>query len=306
MIVGIPKGLLYCRYNEFAINFFKELGAEVICSENTNKEILNLGINNCVDEACLPIKIFHGHVASIKDKCDILFIPRIMRIKDKEYICPKFCGLPEMIINSFSDLPRIIKDPIYINSKSKLRHWAYKTGHNITNDLVKIKKAYTKALIAQRISSSGIKISGKNINVMLLGHPYLIYDEFLNMNLLKKLKAFNVGVITEEFVSDNNIENEIKSLYKKPFWSFARTMYGSSMYLYKTGQINGIIYLSSFACGIDSIVIELIKNKIFDFPFLVLKIDEHSGEAGYDTRIEAFIDLLERRQKNEINLSSFG
>ena len=42
-------------------------------------------------------------------------------------------------------------------------------------------------------------------------------------------------------------------------------------------------------------VIELVKNRLSDFPFLILKIDEHTGEAGFNTRIEAFVDMLERR-----------
>lgn len=37
MKVGIPKGLLYCKYNIFFHSFFEELGAEIITSSNTNK-----------------------------------------------------------------------------------------------------------------------------------------------------------------------------------------------------------------------------------------------------------------------------
>ena len=90
MKIGIPKGLLYYKYHPFMERFFIELGAEVIVSEDTNKGILNEGVKLCVDEACLPIKVFHGHVESIKDKCDILLIPRIMRIREKEFMWISF------------------------------------------------------------------------------------------------------------------------------------------------------------------------------------------------------------------------
>ena len=95
--IGIPKGLLYNKYHPFLVTLFSELGAEIITSGDTNKEILDEGVKHCVDEACLPIKIFHGHVSAIKDKCDVIIIPRIMQLKKREYICPKFCGLPEMV-----------------------------------------------------------------------------------------------------------------------------------------------------------------------------------------------------------------
>ncbi len=58
-----------------------------------------------------------------------------------------------------------------------------------------------------------------------------------------------------------------------------------------------MVHISSFACGIDSVVTELIKDKIEDFPYMILKIDEQTGEAGFDTRIEAFTDMLSRRKE---------
>ena len=109
MRVGIPKGLLYCKYHPFFRTFFQNLGAEVIESEETNQEIMNLGVKVCVDEACLPVKVYHGHVATLKDQCDLLVIPRIMGIYKQEYICPKFCGLPEMVAHSIPGLPEITK-----------------------------------------------------------------------------------------------------------------------------------------------------------------------------------------------------
>ena len=70
---------------------------------------------------------------------------------------------------------------------------------------------------------------------------------------------------------------------------------------------DGMIYLSSFSCGIDSVVTELIKIELGDFPFMVLKLDEHTGEAGYNTRLEAFADMLKRRRAGfDNNLSQYG
>ena len=87
--IGIPRGMLYYEYNVMWEDFFRKLGLEVIVSPKTNKDILNSGIERCVDEACLPVKIFHGHVEYLKDKVDYIFIPRIMSIHKKEYGCPK-------------------------------------------------------------------------------------------------------------------------------------------------------------------------------------------------------------------------
>lgn len=294
MLVGIPKGLLYYNYYPFYQRFFTELGAEIIVSPDTNKEILNDGIKYCVDEACLPVKIFHGHVSYLKDKCDVILLPRIMQIRKREYICPKFCGLPEMILNSIPDIPNTITEPIYAISKRKLYGWAKEVGKIITKDNSRIKKAFSNALIEQENFKCGIKDEGYDIRVALVGHPYNIYDKFSNMDIIKKLNKLGVGVITYENIDEDLIHKETGTLYKRPFWTFASSSYGFATYGVKEKCFNGIIYISSFACGIDSVVIELIKERIGDFPYMILKIDEHTGEAGLDTRIEAFIDMLER------------
>lgn len=295
MKVGIPKGLLYYKYYPFIESFFTEVGAEIITSPNTNKEILDAGVKYCVDEACLPIKIFHGHVAYLKDRCDIMFIPRVMQIRKKEYICPKFCGLPEMVLNTIPDMPKTIVSPIYASSDKELKRWARKVGLLFTKNYFKIDKAYKISTKKQQEYKCSIKNENFKLNIALVGHPYNIYDNFVNMDVVKKLNKLGIGIISEENIQDDIIENQAKRLFKRPFWTFAKKSYGFSTYLAENKKIDGIVYISSFACGIDSVVIELIKDRLGDFPLLILKIDEHTGEAGFDTRLEAFADMLERR-----------
>ncbi|MDW5299873.1 MAG: acyl-CoA dehydratase activase-related protein [Sedimentibacter sp.] len=306
MKVGIPKGLLYNKYHPFLITFFGELGAEIITSADTNKDILDEGVKYCVDEACLPVKIFHGHVASIKDKCDVIVIPRVMQLRKNEFICPKFCGLPEMVINSIENMPISITEPIYATSKKSLYKWAKTAGKKVTSNNFKIKSAFIKALNAQEKYHTGILDEGFDMKIALVGHSYNIYDNFINMNLVKKLNNLGIGVETMEFTNNLIIDLQIEELYKKPFWTFARENYGFAANAVKERKVDGIIYVSSFNCGTDSVIIELIKSNIGNFPLLILKVDEHTGEAGIDTRIEAFADMLERRVCNESDIPTHG
>ncbi|MDD3225595.1 MAG: acyl-CoA dehydratase activase-related protein [Clostridium sp.] len=293
MKIGIPKGLLYYKYYPFIETFFEELGVDIITSDNTNGEILNLGVKFCVDDACLPIKVFHGHVASLRNKCDAVLVPRFMSVKKGEYICPKFCGLPEMIKNSIDDLPPIITETIYGIDEKNLYHFAKKIGKKVNR--YRVQKAFTMAYNAQIQFNLKNAYMGYKYKIALVGHPYNIYDKYVNMDIVSKLNKLNIGVITEEDIDKNIINSEISELYKKPFWYFARNSYGFASYVCKNNFANGIIYISSFACGIDSIVTELIRNKSIKIPMLTLKIDEQTGEAGFNTRLEAFTDMLERR-----------
>ncbi|CDI48514.1 acyl-CoA dehydratase activase-related protein [Clostridium tetani] len=293
MRIGIPKGLLYYKYYPFYMNFFKNLGFEVITSPDTNEKILNDGIKTCVDESCLPVKVFHGHCSYLKDKCDLLFVPRIMQINKDEYICPKFCGLVEMVANSIDDIPPIISEPIYAYGEKELKKWAIKTGNILGINRMVTNNAFKKALKAQKHYMAGINNENFSRKIALIGHPYNIFDNYINMNITEKLNKLGIGVITEEYLGQNHINKEVKRLYKKPFWTFVRNSYGFASYMTKNKMIDGIVYISSFGCGVDSVILELIKNEDEEVPILEIKLDEQRGEAGIDTRLEAFSDMLQ-------------
>jgi predicted nucleotide-binding protein (sugar kinase/HSP70/actin superfamily) len=60
-----------------------------------------------------------------------------------------------------------------------------------------------------------------------------------------------------------------------------------------------VIYLTSFGCGPDSLVTEIVRRELEpagDQVLLELVLDEHSAESGVRTRAEAFVDLLRRRK----------
>ncbi len=301
MIVGLPKGLLFHQYEKFITEFLKVLQIDYIISKDTNKDILNLGVKYCVDEACLPIKIFHGHVASIKDRCDLVIVPRIVSVHEKEFICPKFNGLPEMILHNIPNMPAITTKPLYLYSEKKTLAWLEDFGSMLNKNKNQVREAYIRGKEIYDRQKLGYNDKRYRRRVLLVGHPYNIDDIYMNMNIKKKLNDLGVGVMTHHYVRDKDKQKEVDKLYKRPFWTFARHTYGSCVYLGRTQQVDGIIYLSSFNCGIDSIFIQLIKNELKDFPLLVVKIDEHTGEAGLNTRLEAYTDMLERKKKNGSN-----
>ncbi|MCG8485134.1 MAG: acyl-CoA dehydratase activase-related protein [Clostridia bacterium] len=294
--VGIPGGLLYYRYDTFIHTFFDSLEIECEYSIKKKKKILDMGVKNCVDEACLPMKIYHGHAQNLKNNCDYLYIPRIMTCENNESICPKFCGLPEMVMSGIKRHNNVIDDPIHMKKNHDLVQYFLKIGQALGVKERKTIKAYKNAYNKHQHKIKGIFDEGYQHTVFLGGHPYNIYDSFANMNLIQKLREHQIGIITEERVNRKDKDHELGHLIKKPYWLFFRNNYGASKYLARNAHIDGIVYISSFSCGIDSITIEMMKNNLPNLPFLVLKIDEHTGEAGMNTRIEAFADMLERRR----------
>ena len=97
-------------------------------------------------------------------------------------------------------------------------------------------------------------------------------------------------------------------LPKRMFWTHGQRIVGSAFSLIEGKKIDGIIYVSAFGCGFDSVLMDLVERKAkkHRVPFTLLTIDEQTGEAGINTRIEAFVDMLEWRNNNEDNISTHG
>lgn len=326
--VGIPRGLFYYKYFSLWKEFFEGLGAEVILSKPTNKEILDNGTRVCVDEACLPVKIFHGHVIDLKDKVDYLFIPRFTSISRNEYVCPKFGGLPDMVRQNIKGLPQIINTEVNLRKSSRgAFKAALEMGRYICSSTSIIKKSYIQAMQKHQQYKKdlmnglligdvwdkefGMSREYKNniLTIALFGHEYNLYDSYVNMNTINKLKCRGVKIVTIDMMDPGIINAKAQTLPKKMFWNYGRKAVGAALHILDRNDVDGIIYIMSFGCGIDSFVCDLIERKIrrnSDIPFIILTIDEHTGEAGINTRLEAFVDMLRWRRKDEGNIPSYG
>lgn len=322
MKIGIPRALLYYEYYPLWKTFFNELGAEVIVSDKTTKDILDKGVKTTCNDACLPLKVFHGAVVDLIGKVDYIFIPRLKSVAGGEYICPKFCGLPDMVRYSVPDLPPIIDTEVNIRKNSKQLTKAFlNAGNYITKDKKQIMLASEKALfenalyIAQMekgrivndiLEGKHIKYLNDGLTVAVMGHKYNVYDPYVNMNLFEKLQRNNINVVTPENISDTITDEYASKLKKKVFWTFARKLIGAAHHF--SGKVDGVIYIMSFGCGIDSFVADICERVLRQSktPFFLMMIDEQSGQNGFDTRLEAFLDMINWRKNNDNHLSAHG
>jgi len=96
MIIGIPKSLFYWKHPYFWETFFERLGAKIVFSPKTNKEIVESGTKFSDPETCFSIKVFFGHLLWLDGKCDYIFVPRLKTNKEKLEYCPKFFALPDL------------------------------------------------------------------------------------------------------------------------------------------------------------------------------------------------------------------
>lgn len=101
--IGLPRALLYYRYYALWRTFFQELGMEVAVSAPTDRDILDRGAALAIDEACLSLKIYLGHVAALVGKCDYILVPRVSNFGRQRSMCTRFESTPDLVRGVFRD-----------------------------------------------------------------------------------------------------------------------------------------------------------------------------------------------------------
>jgi len=317
MRVGIPGGLLYFRYGRLWNSFLEALGAEVVESGETTRSILSSGVSKAENESCLPVKVFYGHVLALKDKVDAIFVPRLVSVKRRTHTCPKMLGLPDLARAAVGDEVPIIAPTINFQTGLWSNYRAvYSVGRLFTRSPLRIIGAGVKAwkehrLYLERLTygldhrsalrgeAEKLLCEGRELRIGVIGHHYNVYDTFTTMSLLDRLSSMGVDVVTADMVPERLRERELRRLPKEIYWSYEREIAGAILACARYRLVDGIIFMISFPCGPDSIIRVLCEQenrRLGGVPMLTLVIDEHTGEGGFLTRIEAFVDMLWRKK----------
>jgi len=311
------------------LNFFEELGAEVVVSPPTTQEMQTEGSARVVADTCLPVKVFLGHVLSLVDRCDLIFIPAVRSVETKIYNCSKFLGLPDMTKAVIPESPPILEIEIDINKgKAELYREVYKLGRRFTWNPLKVKQAtitawqayleYRELMSSQRLMSpeairkfadnheyesgtpTGFKDSPQ-VTIALVGHPYLLYDEYINHRLIHRLGQAGNRVVTPEMVPAWELKSAVNRLTGGAYWTYEDEVVGAGGY-YLDNEADGIIGIMAFGCGPDSLMMDMVRRqsaRLKSTPFMCLTLEEHTAEAGVVTRLEAFTDMIKRKKRKE-------
>lgn len=324
MKVGIPKALGYYDYPILFRKFFEFLDIEVVLSKNTDNEILEEGIKNSLNESCLASKIFMGHVSNLvnrKDieKIDYIFIPRLCTFENGETICVKFFALYDICKNVF-DARFLTLNIDYDKNKTELNSFL-NLGKKLGKSRIKIISAYLKAKKMQDIYDSKKAMQQMNdialgkdnkLKVLVVSHSYIVYDKILGKKIIEDLKEKNVNVYFAN-INKVNMQNQKIMKWKKDkekkyedistsvYWKPSKNILNGLSS--NANKVDGIIYISAFPCGTDSLVNELAIRKLNNIPSINLILDEQDADVGLNTRIESFIDILNMNKSYNMKVS---
>ena len=108
----------------------------------------------------------------------------------------------------------------------------------------------------------------------------------------------NIEIIYADVLDHKTAKIYGEQLSKTLYWTYSKELIGAINYYQYS--IDGIIFLTTFPCGPDSLVNELMLRKINNLPTVNILVDEQTTLTGIETRLESFIDIIkERRKKDE-------
>lgn len=335
--IGIPRGLLYYRYATLWRTFFEELDCRVVVSAPTDRAILETGDHLSVDECCLASKIYMGQVDALlhDDEVDALFIPSVDNLGHNVGFCTKFQALPDLVSNTFitgtsnptdafTAQPVIARaeeqatrKPLRIlsaeidSSDSKISEAEafLNLGQQLGVTKKQAKAAYKAAVKAQAKENKIMHATLKNtleeieklpaderpLKILLVAHPYVLHDAYIGDPIKEMLEEHGaVALCADHYDRERALKASDEFSDTMP-WVVNRELVGTILSLYD--QVDGIVLMSAFPCGPDSMTNDAIVRFIKGKPILSITVDAQSGLAGLETRIESFVDILGYQRK---------
>ncbi len=299
--VGLNNSLLMNTLFPLYYNFFSAMGFEVVLSDNIEKE----GIDKKGAAFCYPVEIAHGMMENlVKKDLDFYFLPHVKSLPIKEggvsVTCPFVQGEAYYLKSAFDELTdtNLIDDFFEFNKgyDKEIKKFI-NIGKRLGISENKAKAAYEKGVEAQLAYHKECHTLGKELlemiensddkyGVIVFGRPYNAFARVANMGIPSKFASKGRYTIPVDFLPYK--EEELEG---NMYWAMGRIILKGAQIVKKSDKLFGA-FISNFSCGPDSFVIGDFRKIMGDKPSLTLELDSHTADAGVDTRIEAFLDIV--------------
>lgn len=274
--IGLPKGLMYYENYVLWKNYFEHLNCKIIQNKETTKEIIELGTKNTNNGSCIPYQIYLGHILSLTENIDYILIPKIYNYRKNTYTCPLYQTIYDHI-TQFIPSSQIITYCIdYHNYKYEFFE-LFKIGLLFTKNPIKIiysylisKKKQRNSIISKQNEQKN-KLSKEGPKVLIIAKKYILNEDYL-------IDSINNILTENNIISINscNLDSKTALLFSSYFSNYIKITdiqkNMGALYYYKY-QIDGIIYLTSNNCPLDSIINDIAIYKNNQLPYIKLSLN---------------------------------
>jgi predicted CoA-substrate-specific enzyme activase len=306
--VGIPRTMFFFDRFPFWCAYFQELGFDVITSTATDRKITAAGEDLTVAEPCFPVKVAHGHVMQLLEKgVDYFLVPNAVnyeahQCKIDSHLCPWNQTLPFVIraVPQFEAASeKMLAPTVYFRlgrkhvekelgdfAQEKLGITRRQSDHAVMAAYA-AQGAFTDAVLEAGADALRRLVETGEPGIVLLGRAYNIYDRSVNCDIPRKLRAlYGVNVVPLDFLP---VELEdISDVNPNMYWNSGRRILAAAQIAQRFSNLHPV-YITNFKCGPDSYIKSFLDDAAGK-PSLILQFDEHSNDAGFITRCEAYLD----------------
>ncbi|MDF1576267.1 MAG: acyl-CoA dehydratase activase [Bacteroidales bacterium] len=302
--VGMPAALHLMEDLPFWSAFFRALDIPLHTSERY-RDSLKVGKKIAGAEFCAPIDAMYGHVAHVAETCDFVFMPAYLESRDSPgNQTHNFCYYTQFSASlAYQGGPHMrhkLVSPMLNFSKSKehnarqLLQGLKKMGFDsltLPRVIRAMKKADTEARqIQERLKRLfRKKHDEEEVSVVLLGRPYVVLSETLNKGIPDIFTGMGVRAWYQDMLQvDLERDQDFNRLLEKTPWHFASNILRAAELAGRTKNLYPVL-ITAFKCAPDSFIIDYFKQlmHLCNKPYLIIQIDEHDSNTGYETRIEA-------------------
>ena len=307
-VIGVPVAFSVHSLWPFYARWFSEMGLKVQLSE----KVVPHGVAKQESNYCFPVEIAHGAIQDLLDRqVDFLFLPHFRDMPSMEEgrvhacVCPLTQGLPYYAKHAFALTDEQVLAPLvsfkhgWNASRAEFEAMAVRLGRNAElggfaydaaiHHFQQYLQAYRQR--GQELLAE-IEAHPERQYVALLGRPYNAFTRDANMGIPRKFTSRGVTVVPFDLIYE-----ESAGIFPNMYWYYGQQ---DMKAVRRVRDIPNLVltWVSNFSCAPDSFMLHYLRWMMGEKPYLVLEMDSHTADAGLDTRIEAFLDIVESYRRH--------
>ena len=304
--VGVNRSYLTRSYCPLFSTFFAELGCEVVLPDRVDPR----GVDQQASAFCFPGELAHGFMADLlSKKTDFLFLPHMRTLpadapNDNAFACVLVQSEPYYLRSCFSEIEgrgKGLLSPVldFREGLAAAEPTFASMARQIGRSRAEGRRAFAVALEAQKLFEEDLQREGaralealakdaEGFGVVLFGRPYNAFADEANKGIPAKFASRGVRIIPFDMLP---FEDQELSPEHHMYWALGRNILKAARYVAGRSDLFPV-YITNFSCGPDSFLVGYFREIMGRKPSLTLELDSHTADAGIETRIEAFLDIV--------------
>jgi predicted CoA-substrate-specific enzyme activase len=261
-LIGIPRMFFFNEVLSFWSTLLDELGFDVYVSPVTNRQIVDVGLETVLSEACFPVKVALGHIRHVMEQeVDAILLPSFMNMNQNggEYptgfACPHTQTIPyvaEVAIEGLKTIaPRIDLTLGKSNLVKEIKRAFSENGLRLRRG--RIAKAIERAEQAQESFNSTLREKGREVlsgikgkAIVIVGRSYNSFERGMNLQIPEKLATLGKLAIPMEMLPLDSIS--LSETWPNMYWRSGQAMLRAARYI--AGQRNLYpLFIGRAQCG---------------------------------------------------------